>query len=62
MIKDVPLAGIFVEDQEAALDFYTNKLGLEMVQDQPYGEGALDHGLAQGVGDPDRPQEGRAGV
>jgi catechol 2,3-dioxygenase-like lactoylglutathione lyase family enzyme len=40
MIKDVPLTGIFVEDQEAALDFYTNKLGLEMIQDEPYGEGA----------------------
>ena len=40
MIKDVPLVGIFVNDQEAALDFYTNKLGLEKVQDEPYGEGA----------------------
>jgi lactoylglutathione lyase len=38
MIKDVPLVGIFVNDQEAALDFYTNKLGLEKVQDEPYGE------------------------
>jgi catechol 2,3-dioxygenase-like lactoylglutathione lyase family enzyme len=40
MIKDVPLTGIFVNDQEAALDFYTNKLGLELIQDEPYGEGA----------------------
>jgi catechol 2,3-dioxygenase-like lactoylglutathione lyase family enzyme len=40
MIKDVPLTGIFVHDQEAALDFYTNKLGLEKIQDEPYGEGA----------------------
>ena len=39
MIKDVPLTGVFVNDQEAALDFYTNKLGLETIQDQPYGEG-----------------------
>jgi catechol 2,3-dioxygenase-like lactoylglutathione lyase family enzyme len=39
MIKDVPLTGVFVNDQEAALDFYTNKLGLEKIQDQPYGEG-----------------------
>jgi catechol 2,3-dioxygenase-like lactoylglutathione lyase family enzyme len=39
MIKDVPLIGIFVNDQEAALDFYTNKLGLELIQDEPYGEG-----------------------
>jgi catechol 2,3-dioxygenase-like lactoylglutathione lyase family enzyme len=38
MIKDVPLTGIFVNDQDAALDFYTNKLGLEMIQDEPYGE------------------------
>lgn len=40
MIKDVPLTGVFVNDQEAALDFYTNKLGLEKIQDEPYGEGA----------------------
>ena len=40
MIRDVPLTGIFVNDQEAALDFYTNKLGLEKVEDEPYGEGA----------------------
>ena len=40
MIKDVPLVGIFVNDQDAALEFYTNKLGLEKVQDEPYGEGA----------------------
>ena len=40
MIKDIPLTGIFVNDQEAALDFYTNKLGLEKVEDEPYGEGA----------------------
>ena len=38
MIKDVPLVGIFVNDQEAALEFYTDKLGLEKVQDEPYGE------------------------
>lgn len=40
MIKDVPLAGIFVNDQEAALDFYAGKLGLEKVRDEPYGEDA----------------------
>jgi catechol 2,3-dioxygenase-like lactoylglutathione lyase family enzyme len=40
MIKDVPLMGIFVNDQKAALDFYTNKLGLELIQDEPYGEDA----------------------
>lgn len=40
MIKNVPLTGVFVNDQDAALDFYTNKLGLEKAQDEPYGEGA----------------------
>jgi catechol 2,3-dioxygenase-like lactoylglutathione lyase family enzyme len=40
MIKDVPLTGIFVEDQGAALDFYTGKLGLEKVQDEHYAEGS----------------------
>ena len=40
MIKDVPLTGIFVNDQEAALDFYTNKLGLELIQDGVYGPDA----------------------
>jgi catechol 2,3-dioxygenase-like lactoylglutathione lyase family enzyme len=60
MIKDVPLTGIFVDDQEAALDFYTGKLGLEKVQDEPYGEGgALDHRLPRGDEDKDRPEEGR---
>ena len=38
MIKDLPLTGIFVNDQQAALEFYTNKLGLEKVQHEPYGE------------------------
>ena len=40
MIRDVPLTGIFVDDQEAALDFYTNRLGLVNVQDESYGESA----------------------
>jgi catechol 2,3-dioxygenase-like lactoylglutathione lyase family enzyme len=40
MIENVPLIGIFVNDQETALDFYTHKLGLEKVQDEPYGESA----------------------
>lgn len=40
MIKDVPLTGVFVNDQQAALDFYTNKLGLELVQDEAYGPDA----------------------
>lgn len=37
MIKDVPLTAVFVHDQEAALVFYTEKLGLEKIQDEPYG-------------------------
>jgi predicted enzyme related to lactoylglutathione lyase len=37
MIKDVPLIGVFVNDQEAAIDFYTEKLGLTKVQDDAYG-------------------------
>jgi len=40
MIKDVPLTGIFVNDQEAALEFYANTLGLEKLQDEPYGQDA----------------------
>ena len=61
MIRDVPQTGIFVDDQEAALDFYTNKLGLVKVQDEPYGESApLDHRFPPGVRDQDRPEEGRA--
>lgn len=40
MIKNVPLTGVFVKDQEAALDFYTNKLGLELIQDEAYGSDA----------------------
>jgi len=41
MTKDASLTGIFVNDQEAARGFYTNKLGQEKVQDEPYGERAL---------------------
>jgi predicted enzyme related to lactoylglutathione lyase len=37
MIKEVPLIGVFVNDQEAAIDFYTEKLGLTKVQDDAYG-------------------------
>src|SRR5262245_39732268 len=36
MIKEIKLIGVFVNDQQAALDFYTNTLGLEKVQDEPY--------------------------
>jgi len=40
MIRDVSLTRLFVNDQQAALDFYTETLGLEKIQDEPYGEGA----------------------
>ena len=40
VINDVPLIGVFVNDQEAALDFYADKLGLEKVQDEAYGPDA----------------------
>src|SRR5215211_4119485 len=39
MIRDVSLTRVFVNDQQAALDFYTNTLGLEKIQDESYGEG-----------------------
>jgi catechol 2,3-dioxygenase-like lactoylglutathione lyase family enzyme len=39
MIKDVTIVEIFVHDQQAALDFYTRKLGLATVQDESYGDG-----------------------
>jgi lactoylglutathione lyase len=38
MIRDVPLTGIFVNDQAAALKFYAGKLKLELVRDEPYCE------------------------
>jgi catechol 2,3-dioxygenase-like lactoylglutathione lyase family enzyme len=40
MIKDVPLIGVFVNDQEAALDLYTKMLGLTKVQEEAYGPDA----------------------
>ena len=40
MIKDVPLIGVFVNDQDAAVEFYAEKLGLELVQDEAYGPDA----------------------
>ena len=39
MIRDVSLTRVFVNDQQAALEFYTEKLGLQKIQDEPYGEG-----------------------
>src|SRR5215475_10875117 len=39
MIKQVKFVGIPVRDQEAALKFYTEKLGFEVATDQPMGPG-----------------------
>jgi lactoylglutathione lyase len=39
MIRDVSLTRVFVNDQQAALEFYTEKLGLQKIQDESYGEG-----------------------
>jgi predicted enzyme related to lactoylglutathione lyase len=39
MISAVSLTRVFVNDQQAALEFYTEKLSLQKIQDEPYGEG-----------------------
>jgi predicted enzyme related to lactoylglutathione lyase len=40
MITHVKLVGLFVRDQDSALDFYSNKLGFEVLANEPYGDGA----------------------
>jgi catechol 2,3-dioxygenase-like lactoylglutathione lyase family enzyme len=37
MIRGIKLAGIPVRDQDAALKFYTEKLGFKVLTDQPHG-------------------------
>lgn len=39
MIKQLDLVMVPVSDQDAAKDFYTEKLGFEVRSDQPYGDG-----------------------
>jgi catechol 2,3-dioxygenase-like lactoylglutathione lyase family enzyme len=39
MITNIAVTGVFVSDQEKALDFYTNKLGFEKRADEPMGDG-----------------------
>src|SRR4051794_33018878 len=39
MIKQLDLVMVPVSDQDAARDFYTQKLGFEVRSDQAYGEG-----------------------
>jgi lactoylglutathione lyase len=40
MITHVTLASLPVRDQDKALDFFVNKLGMTVRTDQPYGPGA----------------------
>ena len=37
MITNIAVAGVFVSDQEKALEFYTTKLGFETCADEPMG-------------------------
>jgi len=39
MITRVKNVGVFVKDQEKALDFYTSKLGFEILVNEDFGEG-----------------------
>ncbi|HSE96928.1 MAG TPA: VOC family protein [Blastocatellia bacterium] len=39
MIKQIKFANIQVRDQSRALAFYTEKLGFELITDQPFGDG-----------------------
>lgn len=39
MIKRIKLTGVFVRDMDAAYDFYVNKLGLAVKDDQPMSDG-----------------------
>lgn len=38
MIRHISLYGVWVEDQDEALDFYTNKLGFELREDVTMGD------------------------
>lgn len=40
VIRHIQTVGVYVRDQDAAVDFYTNKLGFEVREDIPAGEGA----------------------
>ena len=39
MIKQLKFAGIAVKDQDAALEFWTQKVGFRVATDQPMGDG-----------------------
>jgi catechol 2,3-dioxygenase-like lactoylglutathione lyase family enzyme len=36
-MKRLSLLGVYVKDQDAAIEFYTNKLGFVLVEDVPFG-------------------------
>lgn len=38
MLAHIQTVGVYVRDQDAAVDFYTNKLGFEVREDIPSGE------------------------
>jgi lactoylglutathione lyase len=40
MITNVHIVGVFVKDQEKALDFYSNVLGFEVLTNEPMGPDA----------------------
>ena len=40
MIKAIKFVSVYVGDQDAALAFYTQKLGFSVITDQPMGPGA----------------------
>ena len=50
MIKQMKFAGISVRDQDAALDFWTKKVGFRVATDQPMGPGQrwIEIGLPKG--------------
>ncbi len=53
MIRGIKFAGIPVRDQDAALKFYTEKLGFKVVTDQPFTEKQTmdrDHDSRRGNG------------
>ena len=39
MIRGIKIVSIPVRNQDAALDFYTNKLGFKVATDQPFSDG-----------------------
>src|SRR5689334_23329733 len=44
-IKKISLTSIYVSDAERAKDFYVNKVGLDLIDDQPLGMGTEEENL-----------------